>query len=306
MVILIAGGTGLLGNHLSRMLKAKGYAVNHLSRQRNLNTEFPAYKWDLHRGFIEAEAIEQADYVINLAGAGVADKRWTASRKQLIIDSRVKSTLLLKKYLEQRAAQGQPISAYIAASAIGFYGNRGDELLTEDAPPGEKGFLPKSVIAWENAIREVQNPGIRTVALRIGIVLSTQGGALEKLMLPFKFFCGVYFGDGRQWYSWIHIDDLCRMFIEAIENKKLKGFYNAVAPHPARNKDLAFAIKKALERPAMIIPAPAFALRAVMGEMAEMILDGAKVSSEKIMNAGFTFQHPELLPALKDLLARKV
>lgn len=301
--ILIAGGTGLLGSRLSQMLKEKNYTVLHLSRKKDLSARFPAYRWDLKNGYIEDEAIEKADYIINLAGAGVADRRWTAARKQLIIDSRVDSTLLLKTYIERKKS---PLKAYVSASAVGFYGNRGDQLMKESDPAGDRGFLAESVRIWEEAIKRVSETGVRTVALRIGIVLSTQGGALEKILLPFHFFNGAYFGTGQQWMSWIHIDDLCRMFIEAIENEQWDGFYNGVAPNPARNKDFVFTVKKALRKPALIVPAPEIALRAVMGEMADVIFDSTRVSAEKIEKAGFQFHFPELLPAMDDLLRRKI
>ena len=301
--VLIAGGTGLLGMRLSQLLKAKGHKISHLSRQQNLNADFPAYQWDLEKKFIDPPAIEQADVIINLAGAGVAEARWTDARKKLIIDSRVDSTSLLKSFIENKKA---PAKTYLSASAIGYYGNRGDQLLKETDTPGKKGFLPESVVAWEKAIDEVAKTGIRTVAFRIGIVLSTQGGALEKMLIPFNFFNGTYFGDGSMYYSWIHIDDMANMFIDAIENKQFGGYYNSVAPNPATNKEIILACKKALRKPALIMPAPAFALRLVMGEMADMILDSAKVSSEKIEKEGFQFQFPELLPAIKDLLERKI
>lgn len=275
----------------------------HLSRNRNLDAPFPAYKWDLDKKTIDYEALEQADYIINLAGAGVADKRWTAARKKIVIDSRVDTTILLKSFIENKKT---PAKAYLSASAIGYYGNRPEELLKEEDGPGKEGFLPESVVAWENAIDEVASTGIRTVAIRIGIVLSTKGGALEKMLLPFKFLNGTYFGDGSMYYSWIHIDDIARMFIEAIENEQYAGYYNGVAPNPVTNKEIVLACKEALDKPAIITPAPAFALRMAMGEMADMILDSAKVSSKKIEDVGFQFQFPEILPAIKDLIVREV
>ncbi|MEO1260501.1 MAG: TIGR01777 family oxidoreductase [Bacteroidota bacterium] len=301
--ILIAGGTGLLGSRLSQLLKDKGHEVFHISRKENLRAEFPAYRWDLNEGHIDETALAKADYIINLAGAGVADARWTAARKKLIISSRVESARLLKSAIVDKKTAAK---AYLSASAIGYYGNRGGQLLKESDPPGDEGFLPESVVAWEKAIKEVAQTGIRTVGFRIGIILSTKGGALEKMLLPFKFFNGTYFGDGSMYYSWIHIDDMARMFMEAIENESLDGFYNGVAPHPATNKEIIVACKKALRKPAIILPAPAIALRTAMGEMADMILDSARVSSEKIEKAGFKFAFPELLPALKDLLKRKL
>lgn len=301
--ILIAGGTGLIGQRLSQLLKEKNYEVLHLSRHKDLEAEFPAYQWDLKKGTIDEAAIEKADYIVNFAGAGIADKPWTKERKRLIIDSRVDSTLLLKKYIQKKKT---PIRAFVSASAVGYYGHRGEQVMKENDPPGSKGFLSESVQLWENAIQEVAATGVRTAVIRIGIVLSTQGGALEKILLPFKFFNGAYFGDGQQWMSWIHLDDLCRMFMEAIENEQIKGIYNGVAPHPVRNKDLVLTIKKALDKPAVILPVPEFALRLALGQMADTIFESTRVSSEKIEEAGFKFQFPHLEPALRDLLERKV
>ena len=249
--ILIAGGTGLVGIRLSHLLSEKGHTVLHLSRKKDPTAQFPAFRWDTSSGFIEDEAIERADYIINLAGTGIADKPWTAARKKLIIDSRVDTTLLLKTYIERKKT---PLKAYIAASAVGYYGSRGDQLLVEDDPPGKKGFLAESVGIWEEAIKKVADTGVRMAAVRIGIVLSTKGGALEKILLPFQFFNGAYFGDGQQWMSWIHMDDLCRMFIEAIENEQIKGFYNGVAPNPSRNKDLVYSANRRSFSPLLPLP----------------------------------------------------
>jgi len=301
--ILIAGGTGLLGSQLSHLLRERNYRVIHLSRKRNLNAEFPAYQWNVDNRMADPAALEQADFIINLAGAGVADARWTPARKKLIIDSRVNSTLMFKSFIEDKKT---PATAFISASAIGYYGHRGAQLLKETDPPGKTGFLPELVTAWEYAIGKVAGTGLRTVAFRIGIVLSTRGGALEKMLLPFKFFNGAYFGNGKMYYSWIHIDDMANMFVEAIENERYNGFYNGVAPNPATNKEIVLACKEALVKRAVILPAPAFALRAAMGEMADMILDSTRVSCEKIQQTGFSFQFPELLPAIKDLLTRKI
>ena len=301
--ILIAGGTGLVGNHLSQMLKAAGHEVLHLSRKRNLNAKFPAYVWDLTKKTIEQEAVDRADFIINLAGAGVADQRWTDERKRLIISSRVDSTLLLKFAIEHRPT---PLKAFISASAVGFYGSRGDNLMNENDPAGKDSFLAESVSAWEQAVEKIAETGLRTVLIRIGVVLSTQGGALEKMLIPFNFFNATYFGNGQQWMSWVHIDDLCQMFIEAIENEQFSGTYNGVAPHPSRNKDLIVELKKAVGKPALVLPAPEFVLRAAMGEMADVVFDSTRVSSKKIEAAGFKYQFPDLLPALKDLLRRKI
>ena len=301
--ILIGGGTGLVGNRLSEMLVERGYEVLHLSRKKDLNRKFPAYGWDLKKGIIDEEAIQKADAVFNFAGAGVADARWTASRKKLIIDSRVDSTLLLKNAFENA---GKKPYAFISAAAIGYYGDRGEELLTEESAPGSSGFLAESCIEWEKALDEVKNTGWRTARVRIGIVLSTKGGALEKIILPVKFRVGGYFGDGQQWYSWIHIDDLCRIFIHILENENLSGTFNGVAPNPERNKPFTRKIGEAIGKPPIMAPGPEFVMRLAMGEMADTIFSSSKVSSKKIEKTGFEFQFPELIGAVKDLVKRKL
>lgn len=300
--ILIAGGTGLVGMHLSNILRGRGYHVMHLSRSQNPNANFPAYAWDIESKKIDQEAFSQADFIINLAGTGIADKRWTDERKEDIIKSRTKSTLLLKEYI---AIQPNKVKAYLSASAIGYYGDRENELLIESASAG-KGFLAESTLAWENAIAKVAQTGMRTVALRTGIVLSTEGGALEKMLMSFTFRMGVYFGDGKQWFSWIHIDDLCNMFVWALEHEEAQGVYNAVAPNPLSNYDLTKAVSQAKGGGYILVPAPAFALRIAMGEMANVVLNSSRVSSQKIENQGFRFQFPEAVAALKDLFRRKI
>lgn len=299
--ILIAGGTGLIGTHLSRLLKNNGYEVTHLSRRANLTAEFPTYAWQPETGVFDKKAFEGADAVINLAGTGIVDKRWSKKRKRDIIDSRTSGNALIANYLR---SEKHTIQTYISASAIGFYGNRGDDLMDETAAAGT-GFLAESTIAWEKSIAEVAATHVRTVALRIGIVLSPEGGALEKMLIPFRFRLGVYFGNGRQWTSWIHQTDLCNLFIYALENPTMHGTFNAVAPTPLSNFDLTKAIAIAKGGGYLILPAPAFALRLGMGEMADAVLSSTRVSAQKIINQGFTFSFPEALGALKDLFLRK-
>ncbi len=300
--VLIGGGSGLIGTRLSQLLDDQGYDVLHLSRKERPNAPFRTYQWDVQAGTIDEEAVQQADYVINLAGAGIADKPWTKSRKELIISSRVNTARLFRDAFQR--LNDYP-KAYLSSTAIGYYGDRGEQLVQESDPPGQ-GFLSESTQAWEKAIQEVAETGVRTVGIRIGIVMSTQGGAMEKMMIPFRFYAGTYFGDGQQWYSWVHIDDVCRLFIHAMEQEEMSGFYNGVAPHPARNKDLVEQMKDAMGQTAVVMPAPAFAMRLAMGEMAHAVLDSTKVSAEKTLSTGFRFEHPELGPALKDLIDRKI
>ncbi|HMQ46987.1 MAG TPA: TIGR01777 family oxidoreductase [Saprospiraceae bacterium] len=296
--VLIAGGSGLIGMRLSELLVEKGYRVVHLSRSKKTKGPYDTYLWDPEKGYMDEEALEKATVVINLAGAGIADKPWTEARKQLIINSRVDTASLL---LESFRKTGHWPKAYLSGAAIGYYGHRGDEWLYETSTPGT-GFLAESCIAWEDAIDQIGQSGLRTVAFRIGLVLSTSGGALEKILLPFHFFTGAYFGDGNQWYSWIHIDDLCEMFIMAIEKESMKGIYNAVAPHPVTNKEFVRTIKEVRNKPAFMASVPVLALRAAMGEMADVVLNSNRVSSEKIAQAGYPFLYPQLKAALQQLL----
>jgi len=300
--VLIGGGTGFIGLHLSKLLKKKGYDVILLSRIRDLNAPLPRYAWNLNTGEIDDEAIIKADCVINLAGAGIADKRWTVSRKKTIIESRVKSMQLLKTAFIKLNKKPKAI---IAASATGIYGSQGDDWLDEMAPPRE-GFLSQSTREWEKSAKELESVGSRLITIRIGIVLSTNGGALPKLVFPQKFRIGSYFSDGKAYYPWIHIDDLCNIFIKSMEDESISGIFNGVAPNPVTNIELTKAIALALNKKILMIPVPAFLLRLGMGEMADVVLTSARVSAEKIKNTGFEFNFPELVPALKDLFSRKI
>jgi uncharacterized protein len=300
--ILIAGGTGLIGTHLSQLLKSKGYAVSHLSRRANPNAEFPTYAWQPENGTFDKKAFDEADAIINLAGAGIADKLWSKKRKHEIIDSRTWGNALIAQYLRN---EKHHVKTYISASAIGFYADRGDELMTETSSAGT-GFLAESTVAWENAIAEVATTNVRTVALRTGVVLSPEGGALQKMLIPFWFRLAVYFGNGRQWVSWIHRMDLCNLFLWALENPSAHGTYNAVAPTPLSNLDLTKAISTAKGGFYLLLPTPAFALRLGMGEMADVVLGSTRVSSQKVQNQGFVFKFSDALTALKDLLDSKI
>ncbi len=300
--VLIGGGTGLVGQLLSIMLRDKGYRVWHLSRRANPNAEFPAFAWDLKAQTIDEKAWQESDIIINLAGAGIADRLWTKKRKEVIVSSRTQSNNLIEKYILKYDKKPE---SYIAASAVGFYGDRGTEWLSEEASPGSDGFLEECCVKWENAIGKVQATGIRTAVLRVGIVFSTRGGALQKMLLPFAARVGNYFGNGKQYYPWIHIEDLCRMIIFSIENK-IEGTYNAVAPEPETLKVITQAIAKAKNISALILPAPAFALKMAMGEMSTMLLNSTRASAQKILGAGFQFKHSNLVEAIRDVLVRKL
>jgi len=298
--ILIGGGTGLVGSRLAELLKERGDTVRILTRRPEQVVQYEAFAWDMRAQTIDAAALKGTTHVVNLAGAGIADGRWTAERKKLIISSREQSTSLLAQGIKEH---GSKVEAFISASAIGYYGNRGDGWMKEEEVPGE-GFLSESTVAWEKAIKAAaKTTGVRNCYLRTGIAFSTEGGALEKMLEPARFGVSGYFGSGEQWYSWIHIDDLARIYMAAIDEEKYVGAVNATAPVPVRNKELAKVLAKAINNPAIALPVPAFGLKLVFGEMSHTILDSCRVSSQKLEEElGFTFEFPDVEGALDDLL----
>lgn len=296
--ILIAGGTGFIGTHLSRRLLADGHTVRHLSRSKRPDSPYPTFQWDVNKQTIDDAAFADVDYVFNLAGAGIVGARWTDERKRIIIASRTESARLLGKTMQRLEAQPK---LYLSSSAIGFYGDRGEELMTEDKAPGD-GFLSESCVAWEGAVHEVEAMGFPVFINRTGIVLHPDEGALEKMLLSMKVNVSTYFGSGQQYYSWVHVDDLVGIFVHALDNN-LTGTYNGVAPNPETNKVLAEALGPAMDKTALVIPAPTFAMKLAMGEMSHTVLDSCRCSAEKIEGAGYVFRFPELEGALSDLLS---
>lgn len=290
--ILITGGSGLVGKQITSLLERKGYAVAWLSRSPQRNKQ-KSFSWDVDQFTIDQEAINWADGIIHLAGEGVADKRWTASRKKAILESRTRSSALLQQAMEKAAQKPQ---AFVSASAVGFYGfNTGDALMDENGPAGND-FLAQVVIAWEDQVKKIEALGIRTVMLRIGIVLDSKGGALVEMLKP---PVAAPLGSGQQWMSWIAIQDLARMFLFALEHENVRGIYNAVGPKPATNEELTQKAAKKVGKFYVGMGVPGFALKLVLGEMAQMVLGGNKVSAKKIQEAGFEFRYPNLEEALE-------
>ncbi|MFN8261180.1 MAG: TIGR01777 family oxidoreductase [Chitinophagales bacterium] len=292
--VIITGGTGLVGKRLSELLKQHGYKVNILCRNPKKTDE---YKWNVEEGYMDESAFEGTEIIVHLAGAGVADQRWTDSRKKEIIDSRVASTRLLFKYLSKKT---HTIKSFISASAVGYYGDRKNELLTEDDSAGT-GFLAEVCRLWEQEADTIGTLNIPVSKIRIGIVLSKDGGALPKLDFPVKFGIGAYIGNGKQYVPWIHIDDLCNMFIHLIHHPEANGIYNACAPDIKTNREMSATIAQVLRRPFIPFPAPAFVIKTVMGEMATMLLMSNNCSSKKIIDTGFDFQYPTLNLALENI-----
>lgn len=290
--ILITGGSGLIGQRITFLLEAKGYKVAWLSRSQQKQKSF---LWDVDQKQLDQKGIEWADCIIHLAGAGVADKRWTDDRKKQILDSRTHGTQLLHKHISM--AESKP-DAFISASAVGYYGfNTGTTLVDEMGQAGTD-FLAQVVVAWEKEVKRIEGLQLRTVMLRIGIVLDAAGGALGEMLKP---PVAAPLGSGDQWLSWIHIEDLAKLFVFAVEKTTLQGIYNAVGPNPATNYQLTKVAAKAKGKPFVGIGVPGFALKLVLGEMAAMVLGGNRVSSKKIQKAGFEFEFPELEGALKDI-----
>lgn len=300
--VLITGGSGLIGAHLTRLLLDNNYTVSHLSRSAKEKEDSPVktYVWDIEKQEMEEEAVATADHIIHLAGAGVADHRWTKTYKQEIIHSRTASARLLYKTVN--GLQKHHIKTFVSASGIDIYGeDTGGTEMIESSPHGNY-FLVEVCEKWETAADRMGELGLRVVKLRTGMVLSNKGGALPKLIQPIKLGAGAPLGSGKQYISWIHIDDLCSLYKAAIEQEAYQDTYNAVAPGPVTNEEFNKVAAKILNKPLFLPNVPSFALKLALGDMASVVLGGHKVSNQKIEATGFTFQYRDLEAALKNLL----
>jgi hypothetical protein len=296
MRIALTGATGFIGRRLIERLLDCGHALRLLGRKPFGSLPFSS--WDAGGADPPPEeSLRETEAVIHLAGEPVA-QRWTQEAKRRIRASRVEGT---RRLVEALAALPQRAGVLISASASGIYGARGDDILTESTPPGG-GFLAEVCLEWERAAAGAEALGLRVIRLRIGTVLGRGGGALARLLRPFKAGLGGRLGNGRQWMSWIHLDDLVELIRFAAESPGLRGPVNAVAPNPVTNADFTRQLAAVLRRPAAL-PVPAFTLRAVFGEMASVLLDSQRVAPEAALAAGFDFRYPELGLALKELLA---
>ncbi|HBE41029.1 MAG TPA: TIGR01777 family protein [Bacteroidales bacterium] len=297
--ILITGGSGLIGSHLSRKLKEKGYDIVLLSRTSRVNGNKNTYLWNPANNFIDPEAVCRADYIIHLAGAGIGDKRWTRKRRKEIFESRVNTAELIHKTVLD---SGKNIKAFITISGSGYYGTLTSERIFNETDPPGADFLGKICMFWEQATDKFSEPGTRVVKIRTGIVLSGSGGVLSRIIPPVRYGIGSPIGTGNQYMPWIHIDDLCNIFIKAIEDQDLSGAYNAAAPEHITNRDLMKSLSKVLGKPYWFPAIPSFIMKMIFGEMSGILLEGSRVSCDKIRAAGFIFKFPELNTALRDLL----
>ncbi|HVS74090.1 MAG TPA: TIGR01777 family oxidoreductase [Candidatus Acidoferrales bacterium] len=303
MKILVTGSTGLVGTALTGALLREGHTVCRLVRPESAASVQGggeiAVKWNPATGEMEGSAAG-ADAVVNLAGASIASGRWNAARKSLLLSSRVNATRQLVGALGRLNPAPKVL---VSAAATGYYGNRGDNVLTEESAPGD-GFLAELARDWEAEAARAEALGMRVARLRFGVILAKRGGALPQMMLPFRLGAGGRIGSGRQWMSWLTLDDAVAMIRFALENEAARGALNAVAPQAVRNAEFTRALAKALHRPA-IFPAPAFALRLALGEMADaLLLSSQRVVPQKLQQMGYRFVHPELAGALEEVLRK--
>ena len=300
--VLISGGSGFIGSHLTTLLLSKGYTVSILSRSEKQNkTDVFYYKWDVATQFIDEEAVLKADYIIHLAGENIGEKRWTAKRKAAIIDSREKSSQLLYMVLKKHYKN---LDAFISASAVGIYGAiNGEEICSEnDAPAND--FLGYACQKWEDSIDFIENLNIRTVKIRTGLVLGKNDGFLKKLIPLFKYRLGSALGSGKQYMPWIHVDDLCSIYLQAIENAEMSGPYNAAINDNTTNTIFSKTLARVFGYSIWLPNVPVFVLKMVLGEMSKIVLTGRRVSSNKIEETGFKFKFTKLEEALRDCLAK--
>jgi len=312
--VMITGGTGMIGTALSTLLADNGYNVIILSRnplqtakehnyqERNSpfrhNGRIYYSRWDIQNQYLDSAALSEADYIVHLAGAGVAGKRWTTSRKRDILESRTKSSSLLVKSLKEHSNK---VKAVISASAIGWYGpDKGKPFTEEDPPAGD--FLGQTCLEWEKSIEPVEALGKRLVKLRLGIAFSNAGGALKEFRRPLRTGVAAILGNGEQMISWVHIEDICRAFLFALEEKTMTGVYNVTSPYPVNNKQLTLNLAWHItNKRHFMVHVPKAALKLALGEMSTEVLKSAIVNSDKIQKAGFSFKYPTLESAINNL-----
>lgn len=303
MKIVIAGGTGFIGQHVSRFFIHSGHSVILLSRHTgdrkplvNIHARF--IQWDGCTQGAWAQECEGADVVINLSGASIADQRWTPSRKRELIDSRVVSTRTLGHAI---AGWKSKPHTYLSASGVGYYGDRGSKIVDETSPRGD-GFLADLCLEWENAAQQIERSGVRVLEVRFGMVLGLDGGALPKMMLPFQWFLGGPVLPGTHYVSWIHQLDLARLILFLLTHPSIRGPVNAVAPDAVTMKDFCHALGKAMKRPSWF-PVPVFVLKMALGELSTMLTTGQRAQPQKVLSAGFSFTYSTIEEALNAIFS---
>jgi uncharacterized protein (TIGR01777 family) len=295
--ILLTGATGMLGKHLIQSLLSEGHRVSILSRKPQTMSQVNVFLWDVDRGQIDARCLDGVDTIIHLAGENIASEKWTEKRKREIVDSRVLSAGLLFKTL---AAYKNEVRVFISAAAVGYYGNRGDEILTESSPAGND-FMSDCCAAWEHAADQGKGLGLRVIKIRTGVVLSKADGALPQMAKPIQLFAGAPLGTGKQWIPWIHYNDITRIYIHAVKDHLAEGVYNACAPSPVTNKTLTKAVAKILHRPVWPFCIPETLMKLILGEMSAVVINSTNTSAQKLLDTGFVFKYNRLEDALSDI-----
>lgn len=296
--VLITGGSGLIGTALTKALMAAGWTVHHLGRTRRERPGVRSFVWDLHSGTMDKASLIGVDHIVHLAGAGIAEKRWTDTRLKELIESRTVSARLLLSVVKEEQI---PIKSFVSAAGIGYYGaNTSSHVYTENDSAGTDTIAMISRV-WEEAVDEWRTV-TRVVKLRTPIVLSRNGGALGKLVLPSKFGLGAALGSGDQWMPWVHMSDLVRAYMHALSNQQMQGAYNVNSGHPVTNVEFMRTLASVLHRPWWLPPVPGFVLKLALGELASILLEGSRASNAKLLGTGFEFQHGELREAFQDLL----
>lgn len=297
MKVVLTGASGLLGNALLSSLRGDGHQVTRLVRREP--TKADEAQWDPRGGHVEPTALEGADAVIHLAGPGLGDRPWTPARKRMLLDDRVSATHTITEAMA--AAEPRP-RVLLSMSGTGYYGNPGEALLTEDAPQGD-GYVAQIAAAWEQATAPASDAGIRVVRMRTGVVLSASGGAFGRLLPIFRLGIGGRLGSGRQWWSWVALPDYVAAVRFLLDHDDIEGAVNITSPEPIRNADLTAAIGRVLHRPTFTV-APGFALKLPLRDFAEDLLGGQRSVPQRLLDAGFTFEHPTFEPALRAVLAK--
>lgn len=295
--ILLTGATGMLGKDLIGALLARGDRVSVLSRKPQQIEGVKVFLWDVYQQEIDTGCLEGVDSIIHLAGEAIADGKWTEKRKQEIIDSRVWSARLLFKAISEQENQ---VKHFISAAAVGYYGDRGEELLSEESAAGQD-FMSACCQQWEQAADQGKALGIRVVKIRTGVVLAKDSGALPRMAAPVRFFAGAPLGNGKQWVPWIHYKDMTRIYLHALDDKSMNEAYNACAPHPVTNKALVRALARQLHRPIWPFGVPRKILQLMLGEMSAVVLNSNHTTAKKLLDTGFSFDFPEIEAALSDI-----
>lgn len=301
-IILISGGTGLVGKSLTKHLISKGHEVRILSRNPQSSSGLKSFHWNVEKNEIDEKAFEGVEHIVHLAGSGIADKRWTNARKQDIIDSRVNSMKLITDVVSKKHIQ---LKSFVGASAIGIYGMTTSEKIYTETDIGKDDFLTQSCAQWENSYHQIQTLSNKSSIIRIGVVLSKDGGALKKLLPLFQLGLGSAVGSGKQYMPWIHIEDLVSVFHEALFNPDYTGIYNAVSSEKTTSDSFSKQLAKSLSKPFFLPNVPAFILKLVFGEMANVLLEGSRISNKKLANANFQFKYPTLSEALREIVSKK-